>query len=112
MEQNKAPVPTNQNRAPAKRNYGNYAPVPSSNAPSSYGYGQIANNNAPSNEMQGAYEVSSAMLRDRLGKEEKGEENLKILDGMVADDIIVVPGTYDHIHNVLTALKVSLEFHI
>jgi len=65
-------------------------------------------NSTPNNEMQGAYEVSSAMLRDRLKNEDQGEENLKILDGMVADDIIVVPGTYDHIHNVLTALKVSL----
>ncbi len=72
-------------------------------------YANFSNMNAaPSNEMQGAYEVSSAMLRDRMKNEDQGEENLKILDQMVAEDIIVVPGTYDHIHNVLSALKVSL----
>jgi hypothetical protein len=87
-----------------------YACFPQEEMINQASYANVGNlNAAPSNEMQGAYEVSSAMLRDRMKNEDQGEENLQILDQMVADDIIVVPGTYDHIHNVLSALKMPFK---
>ena len=53
-------------------------------------------------EMKSAYEVSNRMLRERLAKEDP--ENEKLLADVSESDIVVVTGTYDHIHLVLDAV--------
>jgi hypothetical protein len=56
------------------------------------------------NDMAQAYELGSAMAREQLTTEEK-----KLLDEMSDDTVIVVPGTYDHIHQVLANLKIPFK---
>lgn len=53
----------------------------------------------PEDQMKDAYELGSRLVRDRLEAESK--ENLELLDEIDKNDVIVVPGTYDHIHLVL-----------
>ncbi len=52
-------------------------------------------------DMADAYELGSAMAREQLSVEDK-----KLIDNIGNDTIIVVPGTYDHIHQVLASLKI------
>jgi hypothetical protein len=54
--------------------------------------------------MADAYEIGSAMAREQLSTEDK-----KLIDEMGDDTVIVVPGTYDHIHQVLTNLKIPFK---
>ncbi|MBN1184543.1 MAG: hypothetical protein JXB49_19780 [Bacteroidales bacterium] len=54
-------------------------------------------------KMKRAYELANTLLRDRLKNEE--EENIEILDDVIRTDIIVIDGTYDHIHLVLDSMK-------
>ncbi|CAF3466337.1 unnamed protein product [Rotaria sp. Silwood1] len=61
-------------------------------------------NVASNNDMTDAYELGSAMAREQLSSEDK-----KLLDEMEHDTVIVVPGTYDHIHQVLTSLKIPFK---
>lgn len=55
-------------------------------------------------QMNKAYELANDMVREKLQKEDA--ENIKILEGIGKTDIIVVAGTYDHIHQVLESLKI------
>lgn len=54
--------------------------------------------------MKEAYELANDMVRERLKKE--GAENIRILDDLKKNDVIVVNGTYDHIAMVLESLKI------
>lgn len=54
--------------------------------------------------MQTAYSVSGYMVSERL-KQEDGQ-NEQIIKDISQNDLVVVDGTYDHIHMVLDALKV------
>ena len=49
--------------------------------------------------MQQAYKLTKSLLHDRLKKED--EENIEILNTLTESDIVVIKGTYDHIHLVL-----------
>lgn len=55
-------------------------------------------------DMADAYELGSAMAREQLSAEDK-----KLLDEIGDDTVIVVPGTYDHIHQVLANLKIPFK---
>lgn len=55
-------------------------------------------------QMKEAYELANDMVRERLKKE--GAENIRILDDLKKNDVIVVNGTYDHIAMVLESLKI------
>src|SRR5688572_2199875 len=55
-------------------------------------------------QMQAAYKLANEMVRERLMKE--GSENIKILDDLKKNDVIVVNGTYDHIAMVLESLRI------
>jgi hypothetical protein len=55
-------------------------------------------------DMADAYELGSEMAREHLSAEDK-----QLIDGMADDTVIVVPGTYDHIHKVLTSLKIPFK---
>jgi hypothetical protein len=55
-------------------------------------------------DMADAYELGSEMAREHLSAEDK-----KLIDGITSDTVIVVPGTYDHIHQVLTSLKIPFK---
>lgn len=59
---------------------------------------------AGTNEMADAYELGSAMAREQLSTEDK-----QLIDNMESDTVIVVPGTYDHIHQVLASLKIPFK---
>ena len=59
---------------------------------------------ADDKKMEQAYKIANKLLKDRLGKEDK--ENVRMLDEMKESDIIVVTGTYDHIHLVLKHLGI------
>ena len=55
-------------------------------------------------DMADAYELGSAMAREQLSADDR-----QLLDGMKDDTVIVVPGTYDHIHQVLQSLKIPFK---
>lgn len=55
-------------------------------------------------QMDQAYKLANEMVRGKLQREDKG--NIKILDELKNNDVIVVNGTYDHIHMVLESLKI------
>jgi hypothetical protein len=55
-------------------------------------------------QMTEAYELANEMVREKLNKEDKA--NIRILDDLTKNDIVVVNGTYDHISQVLTSLKI------
>lgn len=61
-------------------------------------------NDVCQNEMADAYELGSAMAREQLSA-----EDIKLLDEMGDDTVVVVPGTYDHIHQVLGNLKIPFK---
>lgn len=53
-------------------------------------------------KMKKAYELANALVRDRLKSEDA--ENLALLDTISGEDVVVVDGTYDHIHLVLESI--------
>lgn len=55
-------------------------------------------------QMEEAYELANEMVREKLNREDR--TNIRILDDLTKNDIIVVNGTYDHISQVLTSLKI------
>lgn len=55
-------------------------------------------------QMDEAYRLANEMVREKLAREDT--ENIRILDGLKTSDVIVVDGSYDHIHNVLESLKI------
>ncbi|MDF1667469.1 MAG: hypothetical protein P1V97_37355 [Planctomycetota bacterium] len=59
---------------------------------------------AGSERIQRAYGLVNNLLRDRLETED--DENLALLDGLKASDVLVVNGDYDHIHLVLENLNI------
>ncbi|CAF1524404.1 unnamed protein product [Adineta ricciae] len=61
-------------------------------------------NDVCQNEMADAYELGSAMAREQLSAEDR-----KLLDEIGDDTVVVVPGTYDHIHQVLGSLKIPFK---
>lgn len=54
--------------------------------------------------MKEAYELANEMVREKLSKE--SVENIRILDDLKKNDVVVVNGTYDHIAQVLQSLKI------
>jgi len=52
-------------------------------------------------DMADAYDLGSAMAREQLSTEDK-----QLLEGIQNDTVIVVPGSFDHIHQVLANLKI------
>lgn len=54
-------------------------------------------------QMKDAYEVSGYMVNERLKDENKNNE--KIIADISKNDLVVVEGTYDHMHLVLSSLK-------
>ena len=54
-------------------------------------------------QMQEAYKVSGLMVKERLTNENK--ENEKIIADISESDLVVIDGTYDHIHLVLSSLQ-------
>lgn len=55
-------------------------------------------------QMDQAYKLANEMVREKLQRECRG--NIKILDELKKNDVIVVNGTYDHIHMVLESLGI------
>jgi hypothetical protein len=55
-------------------------------------------------QMKEAYKLANEMVREKLSRE--SSENIKILDDLKKNDVIVVNGTYDHIAQVLESLKI------
>lgn len=55
-------------------------------------------------QMKEAYKLANNMVRNRLNNED--EKNITILDNLEKNDVIVVSGTYDHIHMVLNNLEI------
>jgi hypothetical protein len=55
-------------------------------------------------QMKKAYNLANELVRERLAQE--SSENIDILNNVGTSDIIVVQGTYDHIHMVLESLKI------
>jgi hypothetical protein len=58
------------------------------------------NNEAGDEKMKKAYKLANSLLKDRLGDEDK-----ELLENIDQSDVVVVSGTYDHIHLVLTHLN-------
>lgn len=57
----------------------------------------------PPGTMKDAYDVSGYMVKERLKSEDKN--NTQIIDRISKNDLVVIDGTYDHMHLVLNALK-------
>ncbi|NJO02963.1 MAG: hypothetical protein HC880_15930 [Bacteroidia bacterium] len=55
-------------------------------------------------QMNKAYEMANGLARERLAKEDSS--NIEILENLDQSDVVVVSGTYDHIHLVLQSLKI------
>jgi hypothetical protein len=55
-------------------------------------------------QMSEAYKLANEIVRGKLEQESK--DNIRILDDLTQNDIIVVGGTYDHIEMVLDGLKI------
>ncbi|MDX2303217.1 MAG: hypothetical protein NW226_10475 [Microscillaceae bacterium] len=55
-------------------------------------------------QMNKAYDLAGKMVRSKL--EQEDAQNIKILDNLNEADIIVVSGTYDHIHQVLESMHI------
>ena len=58
-------------------------------------------------EMKAAYDLGNVLVRERLANEDP--ENAQLLADVKDTDIIVVSGTYDHIHLVLEAVKMPFK---
>lgn len=59
--------------------------------------------NPPTSTMGKAYEISGSMVKDRLHTEDG--DNKRIIEDISSSDLVVIDGTYDHIHLVLSCLK-------
>ncbi|MDR0659289.1 MAG: hypothetical protein LBG19_00475 [Prevotellaceae bacterium] len=57
----------------------------------------------PSSSMSKAYEISNAIVKDRLHAED--DDNKRLIEDISSTDLVVIDGTYDHIHLVLFYLK-------
>lgn len=55
-------------------------------------------------QMDQAYKLANEMVREKLRRENK--DNIRILNELKTNDVVVVDGTYDHIHLVLESLKI------
>ncbi len=55
-------------------------------------------------QMGEAYELANEIVREKLSRED--HSNIRILNDLTKNDIVVVEGTYDHISQVLTSLKI------
>jgi hypothetical protein len=55
-------------------------------------------------QMEEAYKLANEMVREKLARE--NQDNIRILDDLKMNDVIVVDGSYDHIHVVLESLKI------
>lgn len=55
-------------------------------------------------QMEEAYKLANEMVREKLYRED--HSNIKVLDDLTKNDIVVINGTYDHISQVLTSLKI------
>ncbi len=53
--------------------------------------------------MEQAYELSGIIVKDRLANED--HSNTKVIENISSNDLVVIEGTYDHIHLVLSHLK-------
>ena len=60
-------------------------------------------NDPPTNSMDKAYKLSGDMVKDRLHTEDN--DNKRLIKDISSTDLVVVDGTYDHIHLVLSYLK-------
>lgn len=60
---------------------------------------QSPDEKAGDEKMAESYKMANKLLRDRLENEDK--ENIDILESLDKSDVVVVDGTYDHIHLVL-----------
>lgn len=77
------------------------AQIPLSNNSQLMQFGK--NDSIGANSMASAYEVSGYMVKKRLLSEDKS--NVKVIDDISHNDLVVVDGTYDHMHLVLSSLK-------
>lgn len=68
---------------------------------------QQSGSNVGQKEMQKAYALANQLVRDRLANEDK--EDLAALEAINPADILVVNGTYDHIHLVMQHLQIPHE---
>lgn len=57
----------------------------------------------PNSSMGKAYQISGDMVKDRLHSEDG--DNKRIINDISSTDLVVIDGTYDHIHLVLHYLK-------
>ncbi len=57
----------------------------------------------PGSSMEKAYQVSGDMVKDRLHIEDG--DNKRIINDISSTDLVVIDGTYDHIHLVLSYLE-------
>ncbi|CAF1317583.1 unnamed protein product [Didymodactylos carnosus] len=55
-------------------------------------------------DMRDAYKVGAALAKENLSEQEQ-----KLINEMADDTVIVVPGTYDHIHQVLENLNIKFK---
>lgn len=53
--------------------------------------------------MRNAYKLSGELVREKLAAE--NENNKQIIEDISEADLVVITGTYDHIHTVLSSLK-------
>jgi len=58
---------------------------------------------SPPGGMQEAYKLSGVIVKKRLDKEDR--DNAKFINDISKNDLIVIDGTYDHIHLVLSSLR-------
>ncbi len=58
-------------------------------------------------KMKKAYELSNKLIRERLKNE--SDTNTAIIEEIKKNDLVVVDGTYDHIHLVLDVLKLPYQ---
>lgn len=67
------------------------------------GFGSITTHG----QMDQAYKLANEMVREKLRREDSN--NIRILNELKSDDIIVVDGSYDHIHLVLESLMIPFR---
>ncbi len=62
---------------------------------------------AKDSKMKKAYELSNKLIRERLKTE--NDTNTAIIEDISKTDLVVIDGTYDHIHLVLDVLKLPYQ---
>lgn len=58
-------------------------------------------------KMKRSYNLSSALIKDRIKQE--SSEDYELLKGTIDEDVLVVTGTYDHIHEVLKLSNIPFK---